>query len=342
MSTDLTAGVGCPSLLGFGYALPATIRANDDPIFAWLKANHANGDQLFTGYKTRHVLAAGENLIDIMQPAAEQALQAAGILPDQIDLVLGGGSISEHLSPNDLSLLHQRLALPERAWPIVLANEFSQFNAALMLADGLIRAERARHVLIALGSNWTRYVSYFTPQAVSAGDGAAAVVVGPTLTPGHWRYVDQVTITDTSYFGSMFMAGNSLPPAPIPDPAGPTVFSHPYFQITEKGLEGFVAFGMKKAPEAVLTLLDRHRLMGKDVTLISHQASAKLMDHWAEVIDPGQYIDTITEFANTVMVTYLLNLAWAEAEGPGITHDWLVVLALGFDMHANATLLRRD
>ena len=54
------------------------------------------------------------------------------------------------------------------------------------MSDALIRAGRATYVLIALGDNWTRYVSYHTPQSVSAADGAAALVMGFGL--ALWAY----------------------------------------------------------------------------------------------------------------------------------------------------------
>ena len=333
-----------PRILGTGYASPSTIRTNDDPIFDWLKKNNPAGMDLFSGYDKRHILAPDQTLIDIMKPAAELALKDAEVTVGQIDLALGEGSMGEYLTPNTLSELHHALGIREHAWPIPLANTYSQFNAAVMLADALIRAGRASYVLIAVGDNWSRYVSYFTPQSISAADGAAAVVMGPEKTASDWEYVDQLTVTDTSYYGSMFMAGKSMPVALSGDPAVPTVSSHPYFQITEKGLEGFKEFGLKTAPRAVTDLLKRHpEIDSADVCLITHQASSKLMDSWERTICPGYYVNTIDKFANMVLANVPFNLAWGMQNAKvDFVQDWLVTLCLGPDMHANAMLMRRN
>jgi 3-oxoacyl-[acyl-carrier-protein] synthase-3 len=119
-------------------------------------------------------------------------------------------------------------------------------------------------------------------------------------------------------------------------------YSHAYFHITEKGIEGFTKFGVQKSPEAVAELLRRNRVASKEICLLTHQASTKLMEHWQEVINPGAYIQTIKQYANIVQCSVLFNLSWGTQNVPEFTQDWLVVLCLGPDMHANAILLRRN
>ncbi|MEJ6402921.1 hypothetical protein [Yoonia sp. 2307UL14-13] len=333
-----------PRILGTGHTVPGKVRYNDDPVFDYLRKHPPPGSDLFAGYDKRHVLSNGETMIDIMLPAAKLALADAGITADQVDLLIGDGSVGKYRTPNTISELHHRLGLPARAWPLPLQNSFSQFNAALMYADALIRAERAEHILIALGDNWTRYVSYETPQAISAADGAAACVIGPTNNTSKWEFVDQITIADTSYYGSMYMASDLIHDG---EEAAPSLtetgdYSHAYFHITDKGIKGFTEFGVRKSPDAVAALLKRHRLDASDVCLLTHQASTKLMEHWKEVINPGYYIQTIAQYANIVQCSVLFNLSWGMQNVPEFTQDWVVVLCLGPDMHANAMLLRRN
>jgi 3-oxoacyl-[acyl-carrier-protein] synthase-3 len=153
-----------------------------------------------------------------------------------------------------------------------------------------------------------------------------------------WEYVDSLTIADTSYYGSMFMQGK-----PVPEVADAAKeYFHPYFWITEKGAEGFKKFGVELAPQAVTALLEKHGVAPSDVCLISHQASAVLMDHWAKVIAPGFYVNTLARYANLVEASVPFNLAWATRNETAFTQGWLVTLCLGPDMHANATLLRRN
>lgn len=342
-------GGGVPRILGLGHSVPARIRGNDDPVFDWLKDHPVEGKDLFAGYETRHVLSPDQGLIDIMLPAAQLAMDRAGVTADQIDMVLGEGSIGQFNTPNTISELHHRLGLPACAWPVPLGNTFSQFNAGVLMADALIRTGRARNVLIALGDNWSRYVDYTTAQSVSAADGAAACVVGPGGNRAQWEFIDQLTIADTSYYGSMFMAPQRVaghvktpegkPPLLLEDESD---FSHPFFSITDKGIEGFTEFGVKTAPEAVNALLKRNNVDAGDVCLITHQASTKLMEHWRDVIKPGCYVETIAKYANLVECSVLFNLSWGMQNVERFTQDWLVTLCLGPDMHANAMLMRRN
>ena len=326
-----------PRVLGVGYEVPAQIRTNDDPIFDWLKKNPPSGSNLFEGYDKRRVLTG--DLAGIMVPAALKALDAAGLRTSDVDLLVGTASSGSFVTPNELCLVHRELALPERAWTIPLANDFTNFNAGLLLADGLIRAGRVRNVLIVVGSDWTRWVDYHTPQSVSASDAAGAAVMGLSDDPKHWEILDQETVTQSSYYGTMFLEGDRLAINP-PQEGHDALWTRPYFQITEAGVNGFETFGVEAPPRLTLDLMARNHLTGPDVALISHQASSVLIDAWDKAIAPAQYPQTIGPYANMTGANIPVNLAWAVQNQP-IAKDRLVLLGLGPDMHANALLLGR-
>jgi 3-oxoacyl-[acyl-carrier-protein] synthase III len=247
-----------------------------------------------------------------MVTAAQNALKQADPEARQIDLVIGDTSISEYLMPNAVSGLHHRLGLAPRVLPVALTSGFSQFNLAMMMADALIRAGRATYVLIALGDNWTQFVDYPTGESYSAGDGAAACVVRPARTSADWSYVDSRTISDTSNYGTMFMASD-----PVPYPGGQSVeFSLPTFHRTDAGLQGFKAFGQQTSGEAALDLLNAHPKIRRDATgqwtdvcLITHQASQVLSAHWKTQINPGNVVQTLEKIVDMVHCSLPLNLA---------------------------------
>jgi 3-oxoacyl-[acyl-carrier-protein] synthase-3 len=327
-------------IVGTGYEVPANVRTNDDPIFDWLHAHQPAGKNLFKGYVDRRVLAPGDNLMTLMVPASLEAMAHAGIAAADIDMLLGYASVSPFETPNQLCQLHQMLALDARAFVVPINSEFSNFNAALLMAHGLIVAGVARTILIAIGGDWTRHVDYHTPQSISAADGAAAVVVQRSSDGTSFRFIDQHAIVDTSYFGTMYMQGDAYAMDP-PYHGRHELFGPAYFHITPAGISGFDAFGVKVAPTAVTALLRKHGLSGADITLISHQASSVLLDAWAEAIRPAQYIQTIAQFANMTLANIPVNLAWSVEHQP-IERDHLVLLSLGSEMHANAQLWRRD
>ena len=197
-------------ILGIASRLPDTIRDNADPIFDWIRAHPSKGEDLFTGYSKRHVLAEGETVLDILLPAARMAIDDAGLEARQIDVVMGCVSPSTFILPSELFALTQRLQLPETTLTIPLGNDFNNFNVGVALADALVRAGRARNILVAVGGGWTRVMNYRTPQAVSAADGAAAAVVGVARADRQprWTVVDTEVIAQEQNFGDMYLIGD--------------------------------------------------------------------------------------------------------------------------------------
>ncbi len=330
-----------PRIIGTGWAVPPTIRYNDDPIFDWLKQNNPN-QNMFDGYNERHVLGANEDLIDIMVPAAKMAMEKAGKTAADIDLLIGIGSISAYVQPNMLTQVHKELGLPKQTWVIPVGDDYSNYASCLLLADGLIRAGHAATILICIGGNWTRNVDYQTPQSVSAADGAGAALIAMSDDVSKWHVADQFTVTDSSYYGTMYTDGLSLPAFPPIQGYG-TVYSPHFFQITPEGLNGFKSFGAQEALGAVTGLLQKTGLTGDDISFMPHQTSQVLIDYWCNNLSPkpAQVISTIALFANVTVATHALNMAWCEEQAV-IEKDKLVMLALGPDMHANAMLLRRN
>ncbi|OLY94577.1 3-oxoacyl-[acyl-carrier-protein] synthase III [Cnuella takakiae] len=329
-----------PRIIGTGWAVPAGIRYNDDPIFDWLK-QHNPDPKLFDGYKERHVLGDGEDLIDIMLPAAQMALQKAGKQAADIDILLGLGSVSTYIQPNMLSLLHRELGLPPDAWVIPIGNDYSNYASSLLLADGLLRAGHAKNVLVCIGGSWTRNVDYHTQQSISAADGAGAAVMALCADESKWFVAGQHTVTDSTFYGSMYTSGEQLAANP-PINGYSTVFGPHFFQITPQGMQGFKTFGTATALSAVTALLQEHNLSGSDISFMPHETSEYLIKYWCDNMPGklGQVLSTIEQFANTTVATHALSMAWCE-ENVVIEKDNLVMLALGPDMHANAMLLKR-
>lgn len=328
-----------PRIIGTGWHLPEKIRLNNDPVFAWLKKNDPDWEKMFDGYEKRHVLSGKENLIDIMVPAAQKALKSSEKKASEIDILIGCGSISQYFQPNVLSEVHLKLGLPASTWVIPVGDDYSNFASSLLIANGLIKSNHAKNILICIGGNWTRNVDYHTPQSISAADGAGAAVVSMSADKSHWYVADQCTVTDSFYYGSMYTDGLPLKAKP-PVQGYNTVYSPHFFQITPKGQKGFGAFGEITALTAVTELLKKNKLSGSDISFMPHQTSAVLIDYWVKNLVPAQVLSTIKEIANVTVATHALNLAWFE-EKNGIEKDFLVMLALGPDMHANAMLLRR-
>lgn len=334
-------------IIGTGHRLPDQIRPNDDPIFDWLKANVPGWNDLFYGYVERRILAPGESVLDILEPAARMAIDDAKLIPADIDVVIGCVTPNSYLAPADLFALSGRLALPETTLTIPLNNDFSNFTTGLVLAEALVRSGRARYVLVAVGAGWSRAVNYRTPQAVSAGDGAGAAVVGAARDSQlpRWTIVDQAVVSREDNFGQMVLVGDRRDlgePGGPGDPATPDPlsfdYSAPYLHITDAGLKSFSTFGGATAPLAVQRVLVRQGIATSDVTLTGHQASMKLFEAWERIITPAGVFETIKMYANMTSASIAVNLAVMEGQ---VSKPYLAALTLAPDMHAHALLLRR-
>lgn len=350
-----------PTILGLGYKVPDSLRDNNDAIFDYLREldvkkkneDPNNWRPQFDGYDKRHVLKEVESLIDIMKPAAEDALKTANVEPEQIDVLLGCASLSQYIVPSELYDLHKRLKLPEKTLAVPLGNDFSNFNVALVLADALIRAERADTILIAIGGNWTRAVDYHEFQALSAGDGTAAAVVG--LRPKEdledwqrWHVVDEKVLAVSSNFGTMYLAGDLYGRRSPWEPQN-ELRTGAHFHITPEGGNAFWTFGRDRAPESVLSLLASHNIQPENITLIAHQASATLLRPWKERIKPANFFETLKYYGNMTVANIPVNLTLAllpeksderrRMNLKDVVTPYIVLLALGPDMHAHALLL---
>jgi len=275
---------------------------------------------------------------DLMVSACRDALKEAELQSDEIDLLAGWASISEYLTPNALSLVHKELGLRDDAW-LLPVEGLENFSTALMTADAMIKAERGRNslviknALVVAGCNWTQYVDYHTPQSASAGDGAGAVVLARTNRKGLFELVDSRTEVMSTGYGGMFMQGDGVPAAL------PVAWSTPYFHITPAGVNAFNTFGKQAPVRVAQLLLKKHGLKGKDVTLIAHQASRVLMNHWQAQIQPGQYLDTMLEFANMVSATVPVTFAYKYNH---IDKDYVLFLNPSAEFKAVGALLKRN
>ncbi|WKU05560.1 3-oxoacyl-ACP synthase III family protein [Micromonospora sp. HUAS LYJ1] len=331
-----TAGV-----LGCGHALPSQIRRNDDPIFAGLDrsadARGVSEAALFLGLRERRVLGADGRIEPLVVNACRRALRHADVAPEEVDRLYGYVSVPDYATPNPLFAVHRDLGLPERAMVVPINSEFSNFAVGLVLGSEAIAAGRARRVLVACGSNWTRHLDYTRGHASTAGDGAGAVLLGPS---DRFVVVDHETRTASQHFHAMRMR---LRPVAGPGgarhlPLGPDNLPLPTYDMDPtEGVDVYLTLMRDTLPDMVNGLLARNGVSGGDTALITHQGSRLLLDHWAERIRPGQYLETLETYGNLVLATYPVNLSHFFAE---IVMPYVVIASVGTGFHLSAVLLR--
>ncbi|MEV0084156.1 hypothetical protein [Saccharopolyspora sp. NPDC050642] len=330
-----TAGI-----LGAGYSVPNGVRRNDDPAYASLNQNrNAQGvieAAVFRGLDRRRVLAKGERIEDHVVKAADAALGRAGLEPGDIDRLYGYITVPEYLTPNSLYQVHHLLRLPHEVMVVPINSEYSNFLLGVVHAAEAVEAGRARNSLVACGANWTGHMDYTKGHAVSIGDAAGAAVVGPS---DRFVVVDHLTQTASSQYHGLTMTMRTLhlngltllPTDPV------TGLPTPTYDMTQTGIEDLGGLVKDAVAVVALDLLKRNDVDPDQVTLMTHQGSRILMDHWNERIKPREYLDTLAEHGNMTVATYPVNLAYYLDD---ITTEYTLIVAVACGLHVTALLLR--
>ncbi|MBI4559872.1 MAG: ketoacyl-ACP synthase III [Candidatus Hydrogenedentes bacterium] len=162
-------------IIGTGQHLPEKVLTNldlekmMDTTDEWIRQR--------TGIKQRYVAANGQGASDLGGPAAARAIEAAGIDPKEIDLIICCTTTPDYLFPASACLIqHQVGATKAAAYDVNAA--CSGFVCGLTTANAYIQAGIYKTIVI-VGTevvtsrlNWKK-----RDTAVLFGDGAGAVVV---------------------------------------------------------------------------------------------------------------------------------------------------------------------
>ncbi len=169
-------------ILGVGAAIPEHIRKNDywDNIrFNNLKA----GKNPFEGIQERRVFPQNMLPSDAEVKAGKQAMDRAGVSPDEIDLVMVQSMIQDEILPGNACLVQFRLGLRNAgAWTIDTC--CSSFVTMVVTASNLIATGEFKKILIITSAFCSQLADYSDYQCCYLGDGAGAAVMGE-VSEGH-------------------------------------------------------------------------------------------------------------------------------------------------------------
>jgi len=137
-----------------------------------------------TGIVTRTRASADVLAVDLATEAAHEAIEKSGVAADQIDLVIIATISNVRQTPSMAAVVAERVGSnPAAAYDTNAA--CAGFSYAVTQADALIRSGAA-HFALVIGAEKLSDVVDPTDRSISflLGDGAGAVVIGPSDTPG--------------------------------------------------------------------------------------------------------------------------------------------------------------
>ena len=252
------------------------------------------------GIVSRAVAGPEETSSLMAAAAARRALDAAGIEPDQVDLILGACGVGEQPIPATATLVHAHLGLQKTGIAAFdMGATCLSFVAALDHAALKIASGRAERVLIVSADIASTGLDWSHPEAAAIfGDGAAAVVVGPAPeADGAGCLALEFETWSEGRDACVLAAGGTRinPARPEGIASRDAMFrmdGHAAFRVTGRRLPRF----LKRLLAAAA--VEREQI---DV-VIPHQASAQALTHACEILGfaADQVIDIFATHGNQI------------------------------------------
>jgi 3-oxoacyl-[acyl-carrier-protein] synthase-3 len=289
-----------------------------------------------TGIRERHIVEPGTGTSDIAEPAVRQAMDEAGVGPDDIGFIVVGTTTPDTVFPSTACRLQARIGA-RRAWGYDLGAACSGFTYALTAGWSMVATGAVEHALV-VGADVMSSIIDYTDRAtcILFGDGAGAVVLSPAGSDEP-AIIDFLHEIDGSGGDALCMpAGGSRMPA-----SHETVEKRLHY-VKQDGQTVF-RFAVKKNEDLALRMLERNQLTGADLDLYcSHQANRRIIEATASRLGlgPGKFVVNLDKYGNTTAATSPLARAAARAQGRLKKGNLVLLASVGAGFTAGAVLLR--
>lgn len=278
-----------------------------------------------TGIEQRRYADEGVGTVELALPAAKMALEAAGIGPKDVDMILFATLSPQHAFPGSGVFLQRMLGMLDGDEPrfvpaMDIRNQCSGFLYGLQTATAMVQSGIHKHVLLVGAEKHSSALDMTTRgRTVTSlfGDGAGAVVVSATTEDrgvrGTWLGADGRHAEDL-WMPVWDTRNKTFVPL---DAEGNAVVSH---TVLWPQMNGKVVF--KNAVERMIgSIFEASFTLGfavEDIGLWAfHQANKRINDYIAETLSlpKDRVLSNIEKYGNTTAATIPLLLDEAVREG---------------------------
>lgn len=319
-------------IVGTGRSVPEKVLSNDDlerivdTSDEWITAR--------TGIKERRQAASDEALSTFAVPAAERALEMAGIAGEDVDLVICATVTGDMTFPATANLIQDAIGA-RNAPAFDLSAGCSGFIYALGVADQMIQAGGIRTALIVGGEILTKIMDWEDrATCVLFGDGAGAVVVRATE-DGDRGILGVVTYSDGSFSHLIERPGGGSQ-RPTTDPGDKLNY------IQMRGNETFKV-AVRSLAEVSDEVLSRCGVAHEEIDwFIPHQANRRIIDavgRRLRVPDGRTYVN-IHRYGNTSSASIPIALDELNRDGRIEAGNHLLFSAFGAGLTWGASVVR--
>jgi 3-oxoacyl-[acyl-carrier-protein] synthase-3 len=281
-----------------------------------------------TGIQARHFVNADQNASDIGVEAARRAMEAAGVRPEDIDLIIVATSTPDMVFPSTAAIVQHKLGMA--GCPVFDVQAVcSGFVYALTVGDAMIRAGNAKRALIIGAEVFSRLLDFNDrTTCVLFGDGAGAVVLEASDEPG---ILASDLHADGKHVGILCVPGHV---------SGGQVLGDPLLKMDGQAVFKLAVGVLDKAARAVLA---KAGLQESDVDwLIPHQANIRIMQSTARKLHlpMEKVVVTVQDHGNTSAASIPLALDVAVRRGDIRKGQTLLLEGVGGGFTWGAVLLK--
>ncbi|WP_022872278.1 beta-ketoacyl-ACP synthase III [Nesterenkonia alba] len=334
------------AVLGLGVHRPDVIVDNDQ-ICQWIDSSD-EWIRKRTGIVTRHRARPEVSVVDMAEAAGREALADAGIEASQLGAVLVSTVTHPYQTPSAAAAVTDRLgASPAPAFDMSAA--CAGYCYGIAQADALVRSGLAEYVLVIGVEKLSDFIdNHERSMSFLLGDGAGAVVVGPTETPGispsilgsNGQKWDAVSMNQSLLplrdaleharrsgdVAALLDAEATLWPTLRQD--GQTVFRWAVWEMAKVAQEAIEAAG----------------ITAEDLTaFVPHQANIRIIDELAKQLKLPEHVligRDIVEAGNTSAASIPLALHRLRAEHPEISGGLALQIGFGAGLVYGAQVIR--
>jgi 3-oxoacyl-[acyl-carrier-protein] synthase-3 len=321
------------TIVGTGAALPDRVLTNHD----LEKMVDTSDEWIFTrtGIRERRIAEPNVATSDMALPAAQRALEAACVKPDEITLILVATCTPDHNFPSTAACLQAKIG----AWNAGgcdLEAACAGFLYALNLASDHVAADPQRCALVVGAEVLSKFVNWKDrTSCILFGDGAGAVVVR-AANDGRGLVNMEMGADGSGGDVMRIPAGGSAMPASLES------IQNDLHTMHLRGRDVF-RFATTKMADLVQNAVQRANLSMDQVKLIvPHQVNIRILEYAAERL--GVSMDkiycNIERYGNTSAASVPIALDEAVRAGKIVRGDVIVMVAFGAGLSWASCLLR--
>lgn len=284
-----------------------------------------------TGIRQRHIAAENETTCDLAEKAARQALEAADLAPEELDLIILATTTPDKIFPSTATMLQARLG-NHGAPAFDIQAVCSGFVYALSVADQFVRAGSAKKVLVVGAETLSRITNWQDRNTcVLFGDGAGAVVLTASKEPG--------ILSTHIHADGQYETLLHVPSGPSKLPKTDEIAER---TMQMKGNEVFKV-AVNTLSKVAKETLEANGLKKEELDwLVPHQANLRIIKATAKKLglNDDQTVVTVDRHANTSSASVPLALNEAVRDGRIKRGETLLLEAFGGGFTWGAALIK--